>query len=78
MEKIRITATKHGWAATFSGETTMPKGIEIPLPLTTSASLDMVRGHVRKLFPQSVIVAHSSLRYRSSRNGRNRPHVHQL
>jgi hypothetical protein len=52
--KIILQRRSYGWAAWFYGGT-MPEDLELPLPLTSSASPIMVAADIRRRFPQAEV-----------------------
>jgi hypothetical protein len=55
MAKIILTCRDYGWTATFFGVGRMPEDVEIPLPLTATASIADVCAHMRKRFPAAYL-----------------------
>jgi hypothetical protein len=52
--KIILQRRSYGWAAWFYG-CRMPEDIELPLPLTSSASPIMVAAGIRRRFPDAEV-----------------------
>jgi hypothetical protein len=50
---VIITRQDYGWSAMFFGFEKMPEDVEIPLPLTSEATLSDVMWHIRKSFPNT-------------------------
>ncbi len=59
---IRIQKNATGWIATFRDAPTMPNGIPLPLPFTTSASAEMVRTDLRRRFRDATIITAANSR----------------
>jgi hypothetical protein len=51
---IILEKRSYGWSAMFYGIGRMPDDVEIPLPLTSSATLSNVVAHMRNCFPDAV------------------------
>jgi hypothetical protein len=52
--KIVLQRRSYGWAAWFYGSN-MPEDVELPLPLTLSASPTMVAADMRRRFPDAQV-----------------------
>ena len=53
---IILEKRSYGWGVWFYGVGRMPEDVEIPLPLSTSAPLHVAALHMRKRFPDAVIL----------------------
>ena len=53
---IILEQRSYGWAAWFYGVGRMPEDTEIPLPLSSAAPLAVATAHMRKRFPDAVLL----------------------